>query len=84
MKDKDRCPFCGKEEYVIYKGDTIDVGFGDNYQISPDEYECLYCGFSDCERNKYTEEELIKRYKKNLKKNVMATLKWCQDMIKLL
>ena len=82
--EKDICPFCGKEEYIKYDGETIDVGFGDNHQISPDEYECLYCRFKDQERCKWTEEELIKKHKKKIKKDIKANLKWCSYMIKYL
>ena len=79
--NKEICPFCGKKEYVIYAGDTVDVGFGDNYQVTPNEYECLYCGFEDIERYKWTEEQLIEKYKKTMKKRIKSSLKWCSYMI---
>jgi Zn ribbon nucleic-acid-binding protein len=81
MNDTKICPFCGHEEYITYLGDTIDVGFGDNYQIAPDEYECLYCGFKSNERCENI-EQLIKQYKKEIKKTIRVNLKWCSDMLK--
>jgi len=78
------CPFCGKKEYMTYEGDTIDVGFGDNYQIAPDEYECVYCGFKDKQDNELPIEQLIKKYKKEIKKEIKANLEWCIYMVRRL
>ncbi len=81
--EKDMCPFCGKEEYVTWKGDEVNVEVG-MLQISPDQYECLYCGFEDQESCRFTEEQLIKIHKKKIGREIKASLKWCNYMAKVL
>ncbi len=81
--EKDICPFCGKKQYVTWKGDEVNVEVG-MLQISPNQYECLYCGYEDQERCKYTEEQLIKMHKKKIKKEITLSRKWCDYMSKIL
>lgn len=78
--EKDTCPFCGKKEYVTWPGDTGDYGI----QISPDMYECFYCGYEDQERCKYSEKQLFYRHKRRISKKIKLGRKWCDYMEKVL
>lgn len=79
-KEKDICPLCGKKEYISWEGDEVDVGVG-MIQVSPDMYECLYCGFEDQEQCEHSEEELIAKHKKKIRKDIKDMLKYIRYMI---
>jgi len=62
------CPVCGCYAYLTYPGEYDQEEWGQGKKLTPDYSYCNNCGFSYEEHINCSEEEAVKRYKRERSK----------------